>query len=285
VAALYLASHKVQKLRTKDQVRDCLERLAFPHLGTKPIAEIKRSHVVAALDHIEKHNGARTADHVLSAVRCVLTFHAKRDDDYIVPLVKGMNRTNASDRERTRILTDDEIRRIWSTDNRFAKFLLLTAARRGEAAQMQWCELDGNNWALPASRNKVKIDLVRPLSKAALSALGPRGDDDDFVFSVTPGKGLRGFSRIKKRLDRASGVKDWCWHDLRRTSRTLLSRAGVNPDHAERCLGHIIGGVRGVYDRWQFRDEKAHAFEALAHQINLIVNPPKGNVRQLKRRA
>jgi integrase len=285
VAALYLNSHKVQKLRTLGQVRDNLQRLAFPHLGDKPIGEIRRSHIVAALDHIEHHNGARTADHVLSAVRCVLNFHALRDDDYVVPLAKGMNRTDAKDRERTRTLTDDEIRKVWATGDRFARFLLLTAARRGEAGQMQWRELDGNDWTVPASRNKVKVDLVRPLSKAAMSVLGPRGDDDDFVFSVTPGKGLRGFSRIKKRLDHASGVKGWCWHDLRRTARTLLSRAGVNPDHAERCLGHIIGGVRGVYDRWQFRDEKGHALEALAHQIELIVNPPKGNVRQLKRRA
>jgi len=86
-------------------------------------------------------------------------------------------------------------------------------------------------------------------------------------------------------LDKASGVTGWRFHDLRRTARTLLSRAGVNPDHAERCLGHVIGGIRGIYDRFEFHSEKRHAFEALADQIDLIANPPKGNVTPMKRRA
>jgi integrase len=62
-------------------------------------------------------------------------------------------------------------------------------------------------------------------------------------------------------------------HDLRRTARSLMSRAGVNPDIAERCLGHVIGGVRGVYDRHQYIEEMHHAFEALASQIERIVHP------------
>jgi hypothetical protein len=52
----------------------------------------------------------------------------------------------------------------------------------------------------------------------------------------------------------------------------------VTSDHAERCLGHVIGGVRGVYDRHEFCDEKKRAFEALARQITDIVEPPPTNV-------
>ena len=48
-------------------------------------------------------------------------------------------------------------------------------------------------------------------------------------------------------------------------------RAGVTPDIAERCLGHVIGGVRGVYDRHPYIEEMRHAFEALANQIERIV--------------
>jgi hypothetical protein len=58
----------------------------------------------------------------------------------------------------------------------------------------------------------------------------------------------------------------------------LLSRAGVQPDHAARCLGHTIGGVRGIYDRHEYRDEKKLAFEALARKIADIVEPPPPNV-------
>jgi integrase len=83
--------------------------------------------------------------------------------------------------------------------------------------------------------------------------------------------GVSDFTRLKAKLDAASGVSDWRIHDLRRTSRSLMSRAGVPNDHAERCLGHVIGGVRGVYDRHSFRDEMADAYEKLSGLIGDIV--------------
>jgi hypothetical protein len=52
-----------------------------------------------------------------------------------------------------------------------------------------------------------------------------------------------------------------------------MSRAGVPSDHAERCLGHVIGGVRGTYDRHEYYEEKRQAFEALAGLIARIVDP------------
>jgi hypothetical protein len=66
-----------------------------------------------------------------------------------------------------------------------------------------------------------------------------------------------------------------------------MSRAGVNADHAERCLGHVIPGVRGVYDRHAYHAEMLAAFEVLAAQIERIVNPPPANVTHIdrKRRA
>jgi hypothetical protein len=63
-----------------------------------------------------------------------------------------------------------------------------------------------------------------------------------------------------------------------------MSRAGVSADHAERCLGHVIGGMRGVYDRHEFHDEKQHAYEALAALIERIVSP-QSNVTQLRQRG
>ena len=43
-----------------------------------------------------------------------------------------------------------------------------------------------------------------------------------------------------------------------------MTRAGVEPDHAERTLGHVnpaCGGRAGVYDRAGYRDEKRRALE------------------------
>ena len=58
-----------------------------------------------------------------------------------------------------------------------------------------------------------------------------------------------------------------------------MSRAGVASDHAERCLGHVIGGVRGVYDRHQYREEMLLAYERLAALIAQIVDPQPNVVR------
>jgi integrase len=79
---------------------------------------------------------------------------------------------------------------------------------------------------------------------------------------------------LKERLDEASVVSGWTLHDLRRTARSLMSRAGVQTDHAERCLGHVIGGVRGVYDCWEYLPEKRAAYDKLAGLVERIVNPP-----------
>jgi hypothetical protein len=51
-----------------------------------------------------------------------------------------------------------------------------------------------------------------------------------------------------------------------------MSRASVPTDHAERVLGHVIGGVRGTYDRYAYLDEKRDALETLARQIDWIVH-------------
>ena len=62
-----------------------------------------------------------------------------------------------------------------------------------------------------------------------------------------------------------------------------MSRAGVNSDHAERCLGHVIGGVRGVYDQHKYHREMETALEALASLVDRIINRTD-SVVELRRR-
>ena len=64
-----------------------------------------------------------------------------------------------------------------------------------------------------------------------------------------------------------------------------MSRAGVRPDIAERCLGHIVGGFEGIYDRHTYAAEKADALRKLAALIERIVNPPADNVVALHEAA
>ncbi len=94
-----------------------------------------------------------------------------------------------------------------------------------------------------------------------------------------------GYSKAKKALDAKLvdvGHADlWELHDLRRTARSLISRAGVRPDIAERVLGHAIKGVEGVYDRHSYKEEKADALQRLAALVDSILNPRSDNVVHL----
>jgi integrase len=275
------------KLRSKDWYERAITRLVYPTLGERPIGDIKRSDIVRLLDRIEDDNGPVMADMTLAIVRRVMNWHATRSDDFRSPIVRGMARTKPKERARSRILTDEELRKVWKAEGTLAplvRFILLTSARRTEAAEMPWAELDGSDWTLPAARNKPKVDLVRPLSAAAMEVLSSRRGN---LTSGEEGGGAVGgpfvfkrgsLSTFKLAFDKACGVTGWTIHDLRRTARSLMSRAGVPSDHAERCLGHVIGGVRGTYDRHEYREEKTRAFEALAAMIDRIVNPTENVV-------
>ena len=72
----------------------------------------------------------------------------------------------------------------------------------------------------------------------------------------------------------AEPLPNWTLHDLRRTAKTLMVRAGVRPDISERVLGHVIAGVEGTYDRHSYADEKRDALEKLAAMIERILNAP-----------
>jgi integrase len=290
VCESYLAREGT-KIRTAELRRTTLERLVYPKLGARQIDDIRRLDVVHLLDEIEDARGPAMADQVLAILRRVFNWFAIRSEEFRSPIVRGMNRRDPEARARERVLTDDELRAVWKAAEsyggpwgQFIRFLLLTACRRTEAAAMRWDELSGDLWSLPRERVKTDTDVSLPLSAAAMKVLEqiPRIQGCNFVFSTDGRSPISGFSTFKLRFDAACGVKDWRLHDLRRTARSLLSRAGVSPDVAERCLGHKITGVRGTYDRHAYIVEMRHAFEALASTIERIVNPPADNVVALK---
>jgi len=74
-----------------------------------------------------------------------------------------------------------------------------------------------------------------------------------------------------RELEGREPVAPWRLHDLRRTGRSLMSRAKVPFGHAERCLGHSRDGIRSVYDKYQYEAEMRSAFEALAALVCTIV--------------
>jgi integrase len=309
---------KEKKLRSGEQIKATFERLVKPAIGNTGIYDLRRSHVVKMLDEIADDNGLVMADRTLAYIRKAFNWYAGRDDEFTPPIVKGMARTKPKDRAGKRVLADDEIRDVWAALKilqdapacypRFVKMLLLTATRRNEAADMNLTELDGELWTIPGARYKTKLDHVIPLTDAAREQIGekpPKANKNAwFIFSTSKSGpegemeldgsiAFSGFSKAKTELDKTiadvrkkagrAPMENWTLHDLRRTARSLMSRAKVPNDHAERALGHVMGGVRETYDRYEYLDEKRAAFEALAALISRILNPT-ANVEELAAR-
>jgi integrase len=268
-----------KRVRTMGDRRALLERLVFPVLGARPVEAISRVEIVRLLDRIEDTSGARSADLALAYTRKILNWHALRSDTFKSPVVRGMAR-HATE-ARSRILSDDELKRVWDAagDGRpFAaavRLLLLTAARRSEVSRMTWDEVAGGVWTLPGTRSKTGLEVTRPLSRMALALLGnvPRVEGCKFVFSNDGVRPVSSFGGYKAALDKSSGVIGWRVHDLRRTSRSLMSRAGISADISEMLLGHVLPHIRGIYDRYAYLEEKRRAYEQLAALIHSIVEP------------
>jgi integrase len=280
IAEEFLGRHR-GKLRSVGQYERVLRRYILPAIGELQISSVRRRDIVRMLDKVEDNSGPSMAQFTLGVVRRLFAWHAARSDDFNSPIVRGMSRIKASERRRDRILNDEELRSVWSVVDRdnsafgaYIKFLLLTACRRDEAACLTWGEINGSLWTLPGARNKTRQTLERPLSAAALAAIAkaPRLAGSDYVFSSTGGR-FHADNRKKSQLDKASATSGWTLHDLRRTARSLMSRAGVPAEIAERCLGHLQPGIQQTYDRRKYISEMAAAYEKLAVLIAQIVDP------------
>jgi integrase len=279
-----------KQLRTRKDIVRLLNTHIYPHWQHRVFREIKRADVADLLDKIVDQHGSRQADICLAIIRKCMNWFATRDSDYSSPIVTGMGRH--SGHKRDRILTDDEIRALWQacdgTFGALVKVLLLTGQRRDKVITMQWEDVEDGVWTIPsAAREKTNAGSLR-LPPAVLDVINaqPRIVGNPFVFA---GRGTVPFNAVsdrKREVEKKLGkVPHWTLHDLRRTARSLMARAGVRPDIAERVLGHTIKGVEGVYDRHSYSDEKADALMRLAALINTIVNPPPANVVALNEAA
>jgi integrase len=216
---------------------------------------------------------------VFRVLSAILSWWSTRDDTFVSPVVKGMNPDPLTTRDR--VLDDAELRALWAvcersgTGGRFLMFSLLCAQRRDKIATMRWSDIEGDVWTIrTGAREKSNAGAVRlpPLAMRVLSA------QPHIV-----GQPIFGLphARTLKRIRAESGVS-FRVHDLRRTARTLLSRAKVPTEVSELVLGHSIKGVRKVYDRFEYVEQKSHALAQLAQLIETILTPSADNVVALR---
>jgi integrase len=274
-----------KKLRSKKEIVRCLERYVYPKWGSRPFLKVHRGDVGALCDEIKVKHGPRQANMVLAILSKLMNWYAaKRSQTYVSPIVKGMKFETEA---RKRTLNDDELRAVWhACEGSFGdmvKLLLLTAQRRDKVRSMKWSELKDGVWDIPTLPREKSNAGVLPLPQVALDIIEARDQvvDNPYVFpGRVRGQAFNSYSQGKVELD-ARLPKDmpkWTLHDLRRTARSLMSRAGISSHIAERVLGHTIKGVEGTYDRHAYEAEKGHALEALAALVERILNPPSDKV-------
>jgi integrase len=196
---------------------------------------------------------------------------------------------------RDRVLTDAEIAKFWAaaTQERAEfsaplKLLLLTGCRLNEVAGMARSELsaDGATWTIPGERTKNKRVHVVPLPLLASDLISIVESVSDLAFTTNGKTPVSGWSKIKKRLDRAMLVPPWRLHDLRRTAATGMAEIGIAPHIVEAALNHVSGakaGVAGTYNRAEYAKEKKAALESWAAHVIGVASDKPVNVVNLPR--
>ncbi len=291
-------------LKWKSSTRDAvapLRNYAIPILRNKALTAIKRSDVARVLDGVATSQPA-TRRKLFAMLRKMMKWAVSRGDlephqnpvlgVEVPPPVKS----------RDRVLTDPELVWVWRATfeigypfGPLTRLLLLLGQRREEVASMPWKELDRNRaeWLLPAARSKNGKGHLVPLSTEAIGELDAIAGSKDWptsglVFSTTGTTSVSGFTKAKRRLDTEANqlmrgdtdgdekdcIEHWRVHDLRRTMATGLQRLGVRFEVTEAVLNHISGarsGIAGVYQRYDWNDEKREAIKAWGAMVMRLV--------------
>ena len=304
------------KASTVREVRAFVDREVVPRWRRRKFQTIMRSDIVALVDAIaaDRPHAAVKGRAILSkafgwfAMKGIVTESPFRDIEVPAPSV-----------QRDRVLTDDEIRWLWSATAKIgwpfgdlARLLLLTGQRRNEVAWARWSEFDLESsepvWTIPGERTKNGRPQILPLSPPLVGMLKslPRivdegGKPSPFLLTTTGTTPISGFSRPKKKLDEEmlkaareigafaedATLESWTYHDLRRTAASGMAGLGVPVHVVEAVLNHksgAISGVAAIYNRHDYMAEKRQALEAWANRVDLIIGSAIAtNVVNLKR--
>jgi len=266
-------------LLSAKEYRRYLDIHILPAWGGRVFTSIARGDITKLLDHIDDNSGPVAASKVLAIVSAIFNWYAARNDNYNSPVVRGMRRSSNKERARTRILSDDEIRLIWNksegTFGDLVKLLLVTAQRRHKVLTMKWTDVSVDGvWTVANGNSREKgtgHELQLPPMALDIIRARPRFASNPYVFAGPAGY-YQSYGRGKVLLDKATGpLPHWQLHALRRTARSGMSRLGIRSEVAENLLGHVQPGVVGVYNQYQYVEEKAQALRQLAGLIQSIL--------------
>ena len=285
----YLEKHA--KRRKKSWREDAsLWRRKWDQLKHRPLPDLKRQEIREVLDAIAEGGAPVLANRALALIRKVLNFGIERE--WLEHNPAEHIARPGGERARERVLTDDEIRKVWAACDSdtleagmgtWFKLRLLTAQRGGEVVRLRWQDLDLEVgwWTIPGEFTKNGLAHRVPLVVAAVELLKERQAEARkgavWVFpSYRPKRPavqvVKGQTKI---LAAAAGVADFRGHDLRRTAATRMGEAGVSRFVIGRVLNHVEPGVTAVYDRATYDQEKRLALEQWGRTLARILTKEK----------
>jgi integrase len=295
----YFADVIEKRWKDPGNIRRWLNNDVYPTLGNKPVNEITTADVQALVFRKRDHGFESAAGKLRETLKGLFDYAVARQLREVNPVASFPARFVTTARPRERALSAKELRVYLQTlykSNIRRQFklalhlILLTLVRKSELLFARWPEFDFTEsiWEIPVERTKNRKPHVVYLSVQAIALLKELQLLSTGSELVMPGR-----SSIKKpfahnALNKAlEGVNfdmpAFTIHDMRRTASTLLHEKGFVSDVVEKSLNHTIGGVRGVYNRSEYAQQRREMLqfwgdyiESLATETNVIV----GNFRR-----
>jgi integrase len=260
-----------------------------------PAATITREIVVKLLDRARIDYGKVSANRLQSTLSAAFAWGIERGYAQANPCI---NIKKKKEESRDRVLDDSELKCVFAVlgDDNFSqiiRLLALTGQRLSEISELRWSEVDFDAGLirLPASRTKNKRPHTIPMSAPVRQILAGRKREYDGVFASE--RGYMGnwenrMIRLQATIaEHGRALAHWTPHDLRRSFVSGLARLGVRSEVAEAVVNHISGdrgGVRGIYQRYDYGSEKAEALEQWgAHIVAMTSGEPSKVVVPLRR--
>lgn len=263
----------------------------YPTLGKLQLEEITTQKVRALCEKIRDRGARATALQVREIIGSVFNYVIDRGYEIKNPVDSIKASSIATFEARERSLSPKEIGIFFNELENYScyptlklaiKFVLLTMVRKGEFTNARWDEVDFEEclWIIPRERMKRRREHVIYLSDQAMDiitglkvcAMGSeylipgRYDIRKPLSNAALNNVIDG---VVKRIN-GKGVEfaPVTVHDLRRTASTLLHEAGFNSDWIEKCLAHEQKGVRAVYNKAEYAEQRRDMLQQWANMVD-----------------
>lgn len=266
-----------------------LERDIFPHIGSRPVADITAPELLQVVRRIEGRGALETAHRALGNCGqvfryAVATGRAARDPSGdlrgALPPVKGEHFAAATEPAQAaqilRAIAAYQGSAVVSCALRLAPLVFV---RPGELRGAEWSEIDfaAAEWRIPAARMKLGIDHIVPLSAQAIAILReihPLTGAGRYVFpSARTSTRPMSDNAILAAMRRMGIAKEeMSGHGFRAMARTILDEVmGMRPDLIEHQLAHAVRDPNGrAYNRTAHLPERRKMMQQWADYLDRI---------------